>query len=149
MTRPLRTVSLLPTPSGNPVRPERYHLARLGTGEITSLRNALIDSAPACESTDADLFTGPDAFTEEPASDRMARETEAKALCFGCPARTACLAYALAIRPTEGVWAGFTATEVLNLAAYASATRPAEGAGARSVASALLSLVADADREVA
>ncbi|GAA3158433.1 hypothetical protein GCM10010466_56470 [Planomonospora alba] len=124
MTRPLRTVTLLPTPSGNPVRPERYHLARLGTGEITDLRNALIDAAPACQSTDADLFTGPDAFTEEPEPDRMAREAEAMAICSGCPARAACLAYALAIRPAEGVWAGRTASEIRALS-----LRPAARSG--------------------
>ncbi|MBG0814165.1 WhiB family transcriptional regulator [Planomonospora sp. ID82291] len=116
MTRPLRTLSLLPTPSGSPVRPERHHLARRGTDEITDLCNDLIDAAPACKTTDADLFTGPDAFTDEPEPARLAREEQAKAICAGCPARAACLAYALAIRPTDGVWAGFTATEVLHLA---------------------------------
>ncbi|MGW4638025.1 WhiB family transcriptional regulator [Sphaerisporangium sp. NPDC004334] len=117
MTRPLRTSPLASLPGEDPIRPGWYHLARqlAGTGGITDLRNALIDAAPTCERADADLFTGPDAFTEEPEPVRLAREEQAKALCAGCPARPECLAYALAVRPEEGVWAGLTASELLSL----------------------------------
>ncbi|WP_068920891.1 WhiB family transcriptional regulator [Planobispora rosea] len=110
MTRPLRTVPLLPTAGGGTVRPERYHLARPGAADIAELRNALIDAAPACDATDAELFTGPDEV--EPDEVREAREAVAKEICAICPARTECLAYALAIRPAVGVWAGHTADEI-------------------------------------
>lgn len=106
MTRPSRTIPIRPSVSG-----------RAGWPDIADLRNALIDAAPACETADADLFTGPDAFTEEPEPIRLAREAQAKAVCAGCPARPECLAYALAIHPAEGVWAGLTSSEVLSLAA--------------------------------
>ncbi|GII01730.1 WhiB family transcriptional regulator [Planobispora takensis] len=118
----MRTVPLLPTAGGGKVRPERYHLARLGADDIADLRDALIDAVPACDTTDAELFTGPDEV--EPDSVREAREAVAKEICAGCPARIECLAYALAIRPAVGVWAGQTADEIRTMAT----------AGAREVA---------------
>ncbi|MBG0819871.1 WhiB family transcriptional regulator [Planomonospora sp. ID91781] len=76
------------------------------------LRDALTAAGQACDSADAELFTDPDAFTTEPEPDRLAREEQAKAVCAGCPARPECLAYALAVRPETGVWAGLTASEI-------------------------------------
>ncbi|MEV5495632.1 WhiB family transcriptional regulator [Nonomuraea fuscirosea] len=73
-------------------------------------------AGPACRPSDAATFTGPDAFDDEPEDDRLARETAAIAVCVGCPARSACLDYALAVRPREGVWAGFTADQIIDLA---------------------------------
>ncbi|GGS74139.1 hypothetical protein GCM10010156_36350 [Planobispora rosea] len=114
MTRLMKTVPLLPAVGGGKVRPERYHLPRRGAADLAELRNVLIDAGPACDTTDAELFTGPDEV--EPDEVREAREAVAKEICAGCPARTACLAYALAIRPAVGVWAGHTADEIRTMA---------------------------------
>ncbi|MGI5493941.1 WhiB family transcriptional regulator [Microtetraspora malaysiensis] len=62
--------------------------------------------------TDPALFTGPDAFEEEPIKARLKREREAKRICKSCEARPACLAYALDVRPEEGIWAGHTAARI-------------------------------------
>ncbi|MEV0146330.1 MULTISPECIES: WhiB family transcriptional regulator [unclassified Nonomuraea] len=72
-------------------------------------------AGPACQPSAA-AFTGPDAFEEESQADRLAREEAAMKVCAGCPARSACLDYALAVRPREGVWAGHTADEIIALA---------------------------------
>ncbi|GIH27930.1 hypothetical protein Aph01nite_62400 [Acrocarpospora phusangensis] len=88
-----------------------------------SLRDALIDGLPlelaegaACTS-DPELHTGPDLFTDEPADERAAREDVAKSVCAECPARLHCLAYAMEVRPEVGVWAGYTADELAREAA--------------------------------
>ncbi|GAA4593718.1 hypothetical protein GCM10023194_58700 [Planotetraspora phitsanulokensis] len=65
---------------------------------------------------DPELHTGPDAFTDEPADDRAAREQVAKEVCAECPVWALCLARSLRIRPESGVWAGFTAAEIGELA---------------------------------
>ncbi|GAA4051121.1 WhiB family transcriptional regulator [Nonomuraea soli] len=74
----------------------------------------VLAAGPVCQLADAEVFTGPD--HDEPDPVRQARESRVKAICHTCPARTACLDYALAIRPTEGVWAGYTARELSGLA---------------------------------
>ncbi|MGN9786869.1 WhiB family transcriptional regulator [Nonomuraea sp. ZG12] len=79
---------------------------------LSDLRDDLLNANPACESGDAGLFTGPDLFEHEPDDERAAREAKAKVVCRGCPARAACLAYALAVLPEAGVWAGLTAGEL-------------------------------------
>lgn len=79
---------------------------------LPDLRDDLLNASPACESSDADLFTGPDLFEDEPDDARKAREAKAKAVCRDCPARAACLVYALAVLPEAGVWAGLTADEL-------------------------------------
>lgn len=83
---------------------------------IRRLRAAVVQASPACTTADAVLFTGPDAFEVETDADRQERESAAKAVCATCPARLACLDYALAVRPREGVWAGFTFEEITGLA---------------------------------
>ncbi|GAA1254998.1 hypothetical protein GCM10009677_00990 [Sphaerisporangium rubeum] len=65
---------------------------------------------------DPELHTGPDAFTGESADEQAAREQVAREVCGECPARVACLRRALRIRPETGVWAGFTAAELSDLA---------------------------------
>ena len=55
-----------------------------------------------------ELFFGPDA---EFVTARKKREAEAKAICAGCPARDACLAYALDAGEAYGVWGGLTEDE--------------------------------------
>lgn len=88
-----------------------------GDQPLTLLAN-LLNENPACQLADAELFTGPD--TDEPDLVRQARETRAKAICAGCPARAACLDYALTIRPRDGVWAGYTAEQIDGLAALST-----------------------------
>ncbi|MGW3346299.1 WhiB family transcriptional regulator [Nonomuraea rubra] len=92
----------------------------LGNDALSDLRDDLINADPACESGDAELFTGPDLFEPEPDDEREAREEKAKAVCAGCPARAACLAYALAVRPEAGVWAGLTVDELRDLGEVAA-----------------------------
>lgn len=64
----------------------------------------------ACGPEDDALFFGRDG---EPQDEREAREEKAKAICALCPARSACLDYALTLREPEGVWAGCNAVELL------------------------------------
>jgi Transcription factor WhiB len=40
-----------------------------------------------------------------------ARQRQAIAICRTCPARAACLAYALAVPGLDGIWAGTTANQ--------------------------------------
>jgi hypothetical protein len=87
----------------------------VGGRTVAALLDAVEEADPACRPADAAVFTGPDLFEEEPDADRLARENAAKAVCVSCPARLECLAYALAIRPREGVWAGYTAAEITRL----------------------------------
>jgi hypothetical protein len=86
--------------------------AVLSDRELSDLRDDLLNAYPACETGDAELFTGPDLFDSEPVAEQQAREAKAKAVCVGCPAHTACLVYALAIRPKAGIWAGLTIDEL-------------------------------------
>jgi WhiB family redox-sensing transcriptional regulator len=65
---------------------------------------------------DPELHTGPDTFTAESLGDREAREAVAIGVCESCPLRAACLEYAMATMPETGVWAGFTAEEIGELA---------------------------------
>ncbi|MEV7907741.1 WhiB family transcriptional regulator [Streptomyces anulatus] len=76
------------------------------------LRTAMLAAGPACRLDQAHLFTAPDAFEVEEENARRRRERRAKKICATCPAIAECLAYALAIRPSDGVWAGKTATAV-------------------------------------
>ncbi|MEV5892888.1 WhiB family transcriptional regulator [Nonomuraea fuscirosea] len=86
--------------------------AVLGDHQLSNLRDDVLNANPACENDDAELFTGPDLFEPEPDDEREVREAKAKAICGGCPARAACLAYALAALPEAGVWAGLTPDEL-------------------------------------
>ncbi|WP_289007941.1 WhiB family transcriptional regulator [uncultured Thermomonospora sp.] len=78
------------------------------------LRDALIDGAE-CQ-YDPELHTGPDAFTDESDEDRAVREEVAMQVCASCPVRLECFEYALRIEPEHGIWAGFTAAEITELA---------------------------------
>lgn len=55
----------------------------------------------ACHDAPPDLFF----FDNEESN------TIAKKICSTCPVRKQCLEYALAIRPSDGVWGGLTADE--------------------------------------
>ena len=64
----------------------------------------------ACRNKPLDLFFAADSET---ARDREARETEAKAVCNGCPVKVPCLTYRLT-RPRQadgGVWGGLNGDE--------------------------------------
>ena len=63
---------------------------------------------------DPELFTGPAGVEpeDESAQDRAARIDVAREVCWSCPVRLACLAYALQTRPDAGVWAGWTHEEI-------------------------------------
>ncbi|WP_431897293.1 WhiB family transcriptional regulator [Nonomuraea sp. bgisy101] len=86
----------------------------IGGKERATLLATLLAAEPACQLADTDLFTGPD-IDDEPATVRQVREMAAKAICRSCPARWPCLAYALATRPSDGIWAGLTADEIRTL----------------------------------
>ncbi|MFD8562144.1 WhiB family transcriptional regulator [Streptosporangium canum] len=80
------------------------------------LRTAMLAAGPACQLADAALFTGPDVFETENETAQRRRQRKAKKICATCPAMAECLAYALAICPTEGVWAGRSATAIRAMA---------------------------------
>lgn len=96
--------------------------ARPPIPSLVQLREALLEAGPACSTADAKLFTGPDAFEIEDDNARRRRERRAKKVCRSCPAVEACMSYALAIRPTEGVWAGRGAREIRALAITSQTT---------------------------
>ncbi|SPL94539.1 unnamed protein product [[Actinomadura] parvosata subsp. kistnae] len=73
---------------------------------------------------DPDLHTGPDAFAEEPADARAAREQVAREVCAECPVWASCLFYALDARPDTGVWAGLTPDELAAFAGGQGASTP-------------------------
>ncbi|MGC5013140.1 WhiB family transcriptional regulator [Streptosporangium sp. DT93] len=93
--------------------PRRAYLKRR-----QQLRQAMFAAGPACTGADADLFTAPDVFEPEPDTARQEREAAAKRICATCPARPQCLAYALDIRPAEGVWAGLSVEEIRPLSLW-------------------------------
>lgn len=64
----------------------------------------------ACRHADPALFFGPDAEREP---GRLAREASARAICSGCPVRTACLEYAMDRPARYGLWGGLNEAERL------------------------------------
>jgi WhiB family redox-sensing transcriptional regulator len=84
--------------------------------DLSDLRDELLDGAE-CR-FDPELHTGPDPLTAvESPDERAAREDVAREVCQSCPVAATCLAYALRAKPERGVWAGFTADQITNLAA--------------------------------
>lgn len=63
----------------------------------------------ACQDVPTDAFFRRDG---EGADEWEERAAAAKRVCGGCPVLGRCLAFALAARPEEGVWAGHTAEEL-------------------------------------
>ncbi len=61
-------------------------------------------SAAACRDSDSGLF-----FPES-ASD-VAKVAAAKAVCATCPVQEECLAFAVELNQTEGIWGGRTPSE--------------------------------------
>jgi WhiB family redox-sensing transcriptional regulator len=62
-----------------------------------------------CRATDSTVFFPPAHFEHKP--EREAREAKAKAICTGCPVRSQCLEWALAVRESHGVWGGASESE--------------------------------------
>ena len=100
----------------------------LPTLSLRRLRDAVLAGDPGCV-CDPELFTGPAGIEEqdEPLEDRAARIAVAREICAACPVRLPCLAYALRLRPSAGVWAGFTPDQIRDLTA--AAARPARRPG--------------------
>ncbi len=68
----------------------------------------------ACRDADPELFFGPDlgwGRISEPASQRVVREAQAKAMGAVCPVREACLDWAMTTPEQDGLWGGLTARE--------------------------------------
>lgn len=72
---------------------------------LTKLLDAVLAAGPACGPDTAHLFTSTD---NETSDQRQEREQRAIAICHTCPALGACVMYALALDPGEGVWAGLS-----------------------------------------
>ncbi|MFC7382809.1 WhiB family transcriptional regulator [Sphaerisporangium rhizosphaerae] len=98
-----------------PAAPEVAHPAIVAADQMPAPLVPLVERAECVY--DPELHTGPDsAAGVETGQERAAREQVAREVCEGCPVRTLCLAYALAIRPAAGVWATFTAEQIATLA---------------------------------
>ena len=87
---------------------QRTRRARLNPPGQPSGRGVSALAAAACKGADPGLFFGPSA---EFVTARREREAEAKAICARCPAREACLAYALDTGQAYGIWGGLTEDE--------------------------------------
>jgi hypothetical protein len=75
---------------------------------LRGLRDLIYGENPAC-AVSPDVFFSPDCDEDEPPAEHAARVAVAREICASCPARLACLAYALRTRPACGVWAGHDA----------------------------------------
>jgi WhiB family transcriptional regulator, redox-sensing transcriptional regulator len=62
----------------------------------------------ACRTTNTEAFFNPDYLRGR---NKRAREAAAKAICARCPVREACLAWALYLGETHGIWGGMTPEE--------------------------------------
>jgi hypothetical protein len=101
---------------------------------LRGLLDVIRAAEPGCF-CDPELFTGPAGVDDEPPEDEAARVAVARQVCAACPARLACLAYALRTHPAAGVWAGCTADEIRSLAAAARhPARPGQDAVLRAAA---------------
>ena len=103
-------------------KPRRDYRTTTKTGLGRQVRVA------ACRTADPDLFFGP--VGEAPES-RGRRVAQARAVCFSCPIRLACLEVARANRETYGVWGGVDLETERGLRS-AQATRPAVAAADRA-----------------
>lgn len=72
----------------------------------------------ACRGQDSSLFFGPNRF--EPKSERLARESAAKAVCAACPVVVQCRDFALRTEELFGVWGGLAEADRRTLLARAA-----------------------------
>ncbi|MFF5264649.1 WhiB family transcriptional regulator [Actinomadura viridis] len=103
-----RTSRPIPDPNEVPVS---RHLFPIEALAAVDLRGEPVAGAQ-CR-FDPDLHTGPG---DESPEEQAVRESVAAEVCQSCPLRGACLDLAVRILPEYGVWAGFTATELAELA---------------------------------
>jgi WhiB family redox-sensing transcriptional regulator len=66
-------------------------------------------ASAACRGEDATPFFAPNYF--EKRAEKDAREAIAKAFCRRCLVREDCLAFALEVRETHGIWGGLNEME--------------------------------------
>lgn len=99
------------------------HLRELASWEIGDLADECLNFGECLY--DPELHDGPADRASETAGERAAREQVAAEVCAACPARTACLRYAIRTRPERGVWGGLTRAEVATLADSLSAGKQA------------------------
>ena len=87
--------------AGKPAKPRGVPHLRVLRPAVASLGRD--SDLAACRTADPDLFFGPG--SERPEA-RAARVAKARAVCFACPIRLACLEVAKANRELWGVWGG-------------------------------------------
>ncbi len=68
----------------------------------------------ACRGPQAAVFFPPTTFERK--DEKLEREGRAKAICATCSVRQPCLAYALEINESHGIWGGLNETERKGLA---------------------------------
>ncbi len=71
--------------------------------DLASADEADWQDVAACRSTDPDLFF--------PDGENVEGIGRAKAVCATCPVRAECLAFAVELNQSEGVWGGHTPAE--------------------------------------
>lgn len=89
----------------------KTHPAHLSVGQLRVAWRVSDEPTPAECVYDPELHVGP-YNTIESAEQRAARESVARDVCATCPALLSCGLYALKVRPTSGIWAGRTPTEL-------------------------------------
>ena len=74
---------------------------------------AVTSVAPTSDWREAALCRGVDPSVFHPADEEENEFSAepAKAICFQCPVREACLEHAIAVREKHGIWGGLTARE--------------------------------------
>lgn len=78
----------------------------------TSTLRAVVTAGPACRDADPELFFPPVTFRSiAEAAAAFDQAEQAKALCRVCPARAACLDYALINGCDDGIFAGLDGTQ--------------------------------------
>ncbi|MFG1997706.1 WhiB family transcriptional regulator [Spirillospora sp. NPDC048911] len=88
---------------------------RIAEMSLWDLSNELIDQAE-CLSL-PELHDGPNNPASETIEDRAAREEVARQVCAECPVRALCDEYAFRTLPKRGIWAGYHADEITEMAA--------------------------------
>jgi hypothetical protein len=99
---------ITPTNSEDPVN---LHPSQLSASDLETA--GLVGAECAY---DPELHTGPRAVIET-SEEKNAREAVAREVCRTCPVLAQCLARAVAVRPSRGVWGAFPGETLANLLA--------------------------------